>query len=430
MEPMKSVAEQIREQSGGTAPAAFKQLILWVLIFSAATLLWWEIDRLAGLGSDLLAGWGWTVAPWWALTWAICGLVLAMGFAAVSVMTSGALMAIPCTVLLFAPMALFDLWQPLWIWWILGPLAALVLISFCGIAGEAGGRAGWRPSSVILSNTLWVLVLTWFASAFVTSQALEGVEDRLQPSDFERVARFLVDRAPEGTAEMLLSELPQTSAVAPPPLERTTPPAPETQPTEATPEEVGPAPAPAPAPSPFALPRGPRSPYSVISPETQGGGAKQFGVPPATPPSPSPATPAPPFPTTPPPAEPQPSMELPQPPSDTVTLPTPAETPPSAELTGEETEELVDALALGLWHAVSTHGEGYGMMGPALPVVGGLIVWLAMIPMIVLGMLVSLIVMVGIILNLMSATGFMRKITVRIEVPRCTLRPPGQSLDL
>ena len=130
-----------------------------------------------------------------------------------------------CTLLLFAPMVLFDLWQPLWIWWILGPLAALILISFCGIAGEAGGRASWRPTSVILSSTLWVLVLTWFASAFVTGQALEGVEDRLQPSDFERVARFIIDRAPEGTAEMLLSELPQMPADAPPPLEPPAPPA-------------------------------------------------------------------------------------------------------------------------------------------------------------------------------------------------------------
>jgi hypothetical protein len=99
------------------------------------------------------------------------------------------------------------------------------------------------------------------------------------------------------------------------------------------------------------------------------------------------------------------------------------------ELTEGEAEVLVDALALGLWHLVSTNGEGYSVMGPALPVVGGLIIWMAMIPMIVLGMLVSLIVMVGIILNLMSATGFMRKVTVRIEVPRITLRPPSQSLD-
>jgi hypothetical protein len=416
MDPMKSVAEQIREQSGGTAPTVFKQLLLWVLIFGAATLCWWEIDRLMGLGDDLLAGWGWTVAPWWALTWAICGLVLAMGFAAVSVMASGALMAIPCTALLFAPMALFDLWQPLWIWWILGPLAGLILISFLGIAGEAGGRASWRPSSVILSSTLWVLVLTWFASALVTGQALEGTEDRLQPSDFERVAQFLIDRAPEGTAELLLSELPQTPAVAPPPLERRPSPVPETQPTEATAEEV----APTPAPSSPAGPSGPRSPFGVVSPEAQSGGAKQFGTPPATPASPSSSMP----PSTP------PSTETPKPPHNAVTLPTPAEAQPSVELTEEETEALVDALALGLWHLVSSNGEGYSMMGPALPVMGGLIVWVTMIPMIVLGMLISLIVMVGIILNLMSATDFMRKVTVRIEVPRCTLRGPSQKFNL
>lgn len=374
MEPLPTVKEQIRENSGGAAGAVFRRVLLWALIFGGATLAWWQISvaqmKIAAILDGQMAWERGTFARPLAL--ATLGVVLAVGFAAITILATDLLSAFVATALLFAPVALFGQWQPLWIWWFLGPLALLILLCFAGIRSQAAGRIRWSPLRILLSTTLWVLVLIWLAAPPLTAVALAQREDRLTPESLRPLARQIVRRTPRHVVQNMISVLtsPETRVMAP-----TVPmPGPVQEPAPSAPALV--VPLPPPPPPPFApQARRPKLP-------------KQLG----------------------------------QWASPSVTAATPAVASREARARLAE-EETVDLLARALWNLISSQGEDHIGLPPLLPVVAAAALAFGMIPLVVLGMLVSLVVM-GLVLWALRASEFIRLVMVRVEVPRYTLRGP------
>jgi hypothetical protein len=408
MEPLPTIREQIREQSGGAAGAFFKRLLLWVLIFGGATLAWWQIWRLEHTAQALLAG-----GPWpggrgatWALALAVLGVVLGVGLSVITILATDLFSAFLATVLLFAPMALFRLWEPLWIWWILGPLAVLILLCFLGLRSDAAGRVRWSPLGLTVGATFWVLLLIWFVAPTVAFIALVGYPDHLRPEAFRPLARRIVQRVPADVVEGVLAELPQ----GPPPTTEVPTPA------AVTPPPVTPAPtpeAPTPAPAPAPLPPPPPAPFTP-APATP---------PQAAPTAPTSASPTPvlaPFSKK---QHPKQAVSSPEPVSETVPVYAVAESAAAAASPEALGADLAGRLAGSLWQITSSQGEGYGSLPPLLPVVASVGLTFFLIPLIILGLIESFVI-VGLILWVLRASDFIRCVPVRVEVERYTLRGP------
>ncbi len=368
MEPLTSVKQQVREQTEGAGGAFVRRLLLWVLIFSGATLTWWQVWRLGMIADDLIGGQGvlGQSGEFTALALATLGVVIAVGLAAITVMAAEWCTALICTVLLFAPMVLFGQWRPLTIWWFLGPVAVLIFIRLLAIRGDIGGKVRWSPLRIVLGTTLWTMILVALVAPPALTLNLMGREDRMRPEQFRHLAEIIIERAPAEVAFALIDELPNTPAeIAPPP---TTAPA---EPTPAPP--VTPAPA-----SPEGKPTAKGNAVAPTGIEGQIESARAMGT-------------------------------------------LMAEGEPAAETSGKPTFD--DHLALGLWHAFSIQGEGYLGLPPLLPHLLGLALALVVCPLIIAGLVASAIIM-GIVLWLLRATEFVLCVPVRVESPRFTLRSP------
>lgn len=421
LDPLPSAKDQIREQTTGVAASLIKRLPLWAIVFGAAALTWWQIDRLTGIAGGLLEGQGWERGRMGlALLLATLGVVLAVGFSVITIMATDWFSAVLCAALLFAPMALFHQWEPLWIWWTLGPLAALILVNFIVIRSDIHRQLSWRPLRAIVGATLWVMILIAGAAPLLTAQLLHGRQDSLRPEDFRPVAERLVNRLPTEVIDFLLDELPrlaeEAQAMPPQDLGNLLPVTPVVPPSQ---------------PGAWGNPmsRSKMPPVAIKQVTPPGTGPQPITAAPAwgQPVTPAPASPAPawgqpvqgwgqPAPAVTPPA---PAVE---PPAVTAPPMTAAPVSPTAERRRSAADDRrIDQLATGLWNAISTRGSRYADFPPLLSAAGAFAVFLAMIPLTIIAVAAS-VVLVGFALALLRAMGYVNLVTVRVEVPRYTLR--------
>lgn len=397
-----STAQQVRDQSGGMGAIVGKSILLWLLILGGATLTWWQINSLlADIGAVLNGGaieMRGEIST--AMSLATLGVVIAVGFSVFAILATGWGTAILCVVLMFAPMAIFKLWFPIWIWWILGPFIALLFLTLLGVRSKMAAKMRFSAPAQAAVTTFWVMVLISLFAPVIAMNALQVTPDRLRPESLEPLAEWIVAHVPAEVVAAAISELPQTPAPEftpePPPQEN-----PETV-VDASPEattEVAPV------------------EPQVVTPETQ-----PDGLPDVTPINPWGGVTQP--------TEPEVNTVVATPATRESRLPKAnraKQIDPETMPTQEQIDEFVNdpetarQLALGMWNALSSQGEGYAGLNSQVPIAAALVLNLLLIPFVILAPIASFILM-GIVFLILRRANFVRRLTVTIEVPRYTLR--------